>query len=392
MGEPRESSRREFLSGEAARREILRAGEAIGDAIRDQLERIPAASDTVRLETRAMACPWCVILNPGPPRQVMAASDALSLLHDIEARLTIYRDDSLTAHLNRAAVQSPVSVDEDLFEFLKLCESLWTTTEGTFDPASGKLIDLWRACRLTARIPAQQELEIALSQSGMQQVLLDESSRSVRFRAPVKLDFAAIGKGLAIDRVAEYLTRQQVSDFLVHGGHSSLRAQGRHAGEDGWPVGIRNPLFTERPFATILLKDQSLSSSGSNIQYFRHEGRRYGHILDPRTGWPAEGLLSATVVTASAAQADALSTALYVMGVEAAQQYCAMHPEVGAVLFPAAGQRKDLNPIICNIPPDRLFFHDPQPSVLNPQPSAIVTTGPNGESVTRPDGASDTKE
>ena len=88
----------------------------------------------------------------------------------------------------------------------------------------------------------------------------------------------------------------------------------------GWPVGIGNPLFTEKRLGTLLLCDQAMATSGSNIQFFRHEGKRYGHILDPRTGWPVDGMLSVTVLAPSAALADALSTAFFVMGVEKARQ------------------------------------------------------------------------
>ena len=117
--------------------------------------------------------------------------------------------------------------------------------------------------------------------------------------------------------------REGIEDFLVHGGQSSLYAAGDHNRQGGWPIGIRNPLFTEQRYATVLLRDSGMSTSGSNIQYFRHGGKRYGHILDPRTGWPAhspetestpdaetvacpDSLLSVTVLTSTAAEADAL--------------------------------------------------------------------------------------
>ena len=93
------------------------------------------------------------------------------------------------------------------------------------------------------------------------------------------------------------------------------------------------------------------------MQYFRHEGRRYGHILDPRRGWPAEGLLSVTVIASSTADADAISTALYVMGLEAAREWCARHPDVSAILVPPPTGRQ-LEPVLMNIPEDRIFLAD----------------------------------
>jgi thiamine biosynthesis lipoprotein len=85
--------------------------------------------------------------------------------------------------------------------------------------------------------------------------------------------------------------------------------------------------------AHIRLRDRAIGTSGSRVQFFRHAGRRYGHILDPRTGWPAEGVLSSTVVAPTAAEADALSTALYILGPDAAMDFCSRRPNVGAVLL-----------------------------------------------------------
>jgi thiamine biosynthesis lipoprotein len=237
---------------------------------------------------------------------------------------------------------------------------LWEETLGAFDPASGALIQLWRNARLAGRIPEPAEIEEALTRSGMQRVLLDPQTQSVRYESRgVLLDFAAIGKGHAIDLAAEHLRHEEMDHFLIHGGQSSLRAYGQHAGHAGWPVGIKNPLFTGQRCATVLLCNQGMSTSGSNIQYFRHGGRRYGHLLDPRTGWPAEGLLSVTAIAPSAAAADALSTALYVMGLEPAQRFCDEHPEVGAILVPPPAGGRTLTPIARNIPVDRLFYENP---------------------------------
>jgi thiamine biosynthesis lipoprotein len=135
-------------------------------------------------------------------------------------------------------------------------------------------------------------------------------------------------------------------------------------------VGLKNPLLERGDFATVFLKDQGLSTSGTNVQFFRHEGRRYGHILDPRTGWPAEGLLSVTVLAPTAAAADALSTAFYVMGADTARRWCEEHPEVGAILVPAAASSKVLRPIVVGIPREQVVFQeeDVAPDWHPPQP------------------------
>ena len=118
---------------------------------RDQRRQQLLASE--RLETRAMACPWSVVLNPGPPRQVMIASDALDLVHEVESQLSVYRDDSRLSRLNANAADAPQTVDPGLFELLKRCQDLAVETEGAFDPVTRSLILLWRRCREAGTVP-----------------------------------------------------------------------------------------------------------------------------------------------------------------------------------------------------------------------------------------------
>ena len=153
------------------------------------------------------------------------------------------------------------------------------------------------------------------------------------------------------------------TEYLLHGGHSSLIARGSHNHHDGWPVGIGNPLLTRKRLGTVLLKDQAMSASGSNIQFYRYEGRRYGHILDPRTAWPVEGMLSATVFAPSAAVADALSTAFFVLGVEKARKCCDNLPDVSAILipFPEGGNR--VTPTVVGVPPDQIVWDENQVAI-----------------------------
>jgi thiamine biosynthesis lipoprotein len=150
----------------------------------------------------------------------------------------------------------------------------------------------------------------------------------------MELNLGSIGKGYALDRVGQLLAAAEIHDVLVHGGNSSVLARGSHGATpgQGWSVGVRNPLRPDHHLGEIRLRDRALATSGSGTQFFMHEGQRYGHILDPRTGWPAQEVLSATVIAPTAALAEALSTAFYVLGSKQAEAYCQQHAEISAIL------------------------------------------------------------
>ena len=354
MTEPNSSNRRDFLSGNMLKAELERAAARATE----DMESSPSRGPVLLLRTVAMACDFDVMLNPdGPSHQVDAASESLELVHQLEQLMTVYRTDSQLSVINQTADQHPVAVDRELFELLNKARQISEQTDHAFDPASGVLVSLWRRCRLAGRIPSQDEISMELARSGIKHVDWDESAATVHFRREgMEFNLGAIGKGYAVDRAGGLLQERGVDDWLIHGGRSSVRTQGKHAGLDGWPVGIQNPLLPDKPFATLLLRDAALGTSGTAVQWFRHEGKRYGHILDPRTGWPVESMLSVSVIAPDAALADALSTAFFVLGVENALKCCDNFPSVGAILFPPPKQGRNLEPIFHNVPSDRLFF------------------------------------
>jgi thiamine biosynthesis lipoprotein len=270
---------------------------------------------------------------------------ALDLAEALEAQMTVYRGDSEVICINRCAAREPVRVESRLFNLFQQVEKLYRETDGAFDITSGPLSDAWGFSRREGRIPSEASIKAAREQVGMQNVLLDENAKTIAFRkAGVSVNLNGIGKGYALDRMAEVLDLHSVDEYLLHGGKSSVLARGNQPGHGtrGWTVGLRHPLRPAERLAEFCLRDQSLSTSGSGTQFFIRRGRRYGHILDPRTGWPAEGLYSATVIAPTAAQADALSTAFYVMGPEEVEKYCAAHPEISALLVASAEREAEV--------------------------------------------------
>lgn len=358
------SHRRDFLKGKALHNEVRRAGEEIADSvIGHTTATAPDSRDTLRLTQRAMACDFSVIMNAGEHEAIWSASGALDLVTELEEQLSVYRADSEVTHLNATAHASPQPVEPRLFALLQLAQELAAQTDGAFDLTTDPLIRLWRECRAAVRVPSEDEVNACLADVGMRFVDLAPTAGTLALaRAGTSINLGAIGKGYALDRIVEFLRGPAGTgneDYLLHGGQSSLIAQGKHTGCSGWPVGIGNPLFTDRRLGTIVLRNQAMSTSGSNIQYYRVGDRRYGHILDPRTGWPVDGTLSVTTIAETAARADALSTAFYVMGPEQIEQYCSAHNDVGAIVIPFPTGDRRVEPMVLGIDPQQIYW-DPE--------------------------------
>lgn len=321
----------------------------------------PEAGPTLRLSLHAMACDFGAAVNPKQTDLLLQCGEALEVVPAIESWLSAWQPGSELSRLNDSPAKTDHDVSDELFEVLQLAAELSEATGGAFDMASGAQVRLWKRCRAEQRIPTDNEIQDALAASGMHRVRLAAESPSVRFDADdLSLDPGAIGKGYALDRAVRLLeaSDSDPADFLLHGGRSSLLARGEHHGLPGWPVGIGNPLLTKRRLGTVILRNQAMSTSGSNIQFFRCQGRRYGHILDPRTSWPVEGMLSVTVLADSAAVADAVSTAFFVLGVEKAVECCDNLKEIGAILVPFPAQGARVEPIVIGIPPEQLHWDE----------------------------------
>lgn len=340
----RRSTRRDFLTGRAA-------GDAAADRLQEALADSPQTpvepdgeSLLLHVTRRAMACQFQVFFNVGQyANDTEAALEALDLIEGLEAQLSVFRPTSEISRINCLANEGPVPVESRLFELLQLAIGLSDATAGAYDITSSPLWKAWGFARHEGTIPTAEQLDKARQCVGHHLLELAPEQKTIRFcQSGVEINLGSIGKGYALDRAGELLAAAGIEDFLFHGGQSSVLARGSQiidgrvadpANPRGWPVGIRHPLRRTVRLAEVRLCNRALGTSGTENQFFRYQGRRYGHILDPRTGWPAEQLLSATVIAPTAALADALSTAFFVMGADAAMEYCQTHPEIATVLL-----------------------------------------------------------
>jgi len=299
------------------------------------------AVELLHYSRRAMATLFEFLFPVNTSQAFTLANEGLNLVDELEDQLSVYREESEISQLNLLAPAQRVTVEKNLFDLLVQCAHWTRETEGAFDIAIGSLIKAWGFYRRVGRVPTVEERVEALAASGIRNVLFDYETREVKYlRNGLEINLGAVGKGYALDCVAKLL-RGVKSAFLQCGGSSAV-AVGRIGMGRGWPIRIRHPQGKE-PLGMVYLSDAGIGTSAATYQYFDYNGSKLGHLIDPRTGWPGEALLQASVIAPTASEADALSTAFFLMGENAVRRYCETHPHIGAVLLTHQHERIVLN-------------------------------------------------
>jgi thiamine biosynthesis lipoprotein len=298
-----------------------------------------AAGDLIRANRPAMGSYFEVRIGAETPGGLGLTETVLDLIDTLEQQMTVYRDDSEVALINATAHLGPVAVEPGLFRLLEHAVALGEATGGAYDVTAGALSVAWGFFRGPRRVPDPETLADARDRTGQHHLRLDAERQTVAFDRPgILINLGSIGKGYAIDRAVDVIKNHWwPTSALVHGGRSSVYALGSPPGRFGgrWEIALRNPFDPETPLGLLHLRNRGMGTSGTSFQRFEAGGQVYGHILDPRTGVPAEGPASVTVLAPTAAAADALSTAFYLLGTDAVAAYVTEHPEVAAIIVEA---------------------------------------------------------
>jgi thiamine biosynthesis lipoprotein len=294
-----------------------------------------SGADLLRARRPAMGSYFEIRIGAATPGGLALTERALDLIDALEQQMTVYRDDSEVSQLNASAHLGPVAVESRLFALLEQAVAIGRATGGAYDVTAGALSIAWGFFRGPKRVPDAETLADARARTGQQHLVLDPETKTAAFDRPgIMINLGSIGKGHAIDRAIEVICDHWwPTSALVHGGRSSVYALGSPPGRFGgrWEIAVRNPFAPGSPLGVLRLRNKGMGTSGTAFQRFEAGGQVYGHILDPRTGRPADGPASVTVIAPTAAEADALSTAFYLLGAEAAAAYTAEHAEIGAV-------------------------------------------------------------
>lgn len=267
---------------------------------------------------QAMATYWELhMISPQPESYLRSVAEAVrSEVDRLEDQLSFYREGSDISLLNARAAQERVPVDPRLFALLERARQWSEATDGAFDVTVAPLVRCWGFVGGTGAMPTEEAIQEALAVVGMQHVHLNRDDFTVHFdREGVLLELGAIGKGYAVDCAVELLLEYEIESALLHGGTSTVYGLGAPPGEAGWKVALQRPFAPEGDaLAQVELCDRALSVSAPHGKWFEQGGRRYGHVLDPRTGYPVSRNVLAALITESAADSDALSTALLAKG------------------------------------------------------------------------------
>jgi FAD:protein FMN transferase len=290
-----------------------------------------------------------VAIAPAEATAEACTAAAFAELDRIEALMSFHRSDSELSRVNREAAHGPVRISRATFEVLEQARRHSELSGGAFDVTVGPLMDLWQAAGEANQTPAEAELATARAKTGWSNVILDANASTVQFKiSGMKVDLGGIAKGYAVDRAVDVMLRGGAVGGMIDLG-GNIRCFGlTPRGQSHWYVAIQDPNVTPddlRPGQSPLvlqIKEGAVSTSGHYRRFVTVAGRKQSHIVDPNTGYDNESLASVTIIAPDATSADALSTAVSVLGREKGLRLIEAIPHTEAVLIPAGAEAQPI--------------------------------------------------
>jgi len=253
----------------------------------------------------------------GDKKQAVAAADRVyEQLHRIELLANIYNPQSELSMLNRTAAQKPFVCSPVLWDILQESRRAWTLSHGAFDITVKPLMDLWGFYRKRGdQVPSKEEVAAAMLKVGLDKVKFDDAARSVFFTvAGMSFDLGGIAKGYAVGLAADAAAKAGIRCGIINLGGNMYCFPEPPPGKDAYTIGIRNPLERSTVCGSVQVRDISLATSGNYERYVVINGKHFGHHMNPATGQPWDGTLSATIITPRPVDSDLLSTSIFVGG------------------------------------------------------------------------------
>jgi thiamine biosynthesis lipoprotein len=304
----------------------------------------PSASPAVvTYPTRTMGTYAGVMLVTADSAATAGQAQAVhSVFAYIDSLMSNWTKTSEVARINREAGSTSLTIHPEVAVVLDESMRVWRESDGAFDVTIEPLVRAWGFLGGKPHVPSDEEAAAAFARVGAGQIEFDAADRTLSFsKDGVQIDFGGVAKGYAVDMAAQELETHGVRDALVDLS-GNMYALGSPPDADAWRIGIRDPRDRMPFFARLLITGEAVATSGKYEQFVAVDGKEYGHILDPRSGKPAEGLISVTVVAPLAMSADAWGTALFVLGPEAARVKASERDDIAVVLVEPGAGGKDI--------------------------------------------------
>ena len=232
----------------------------------------------------------------------------------IEKLISSWDSNSQTSLINKSAGIRPVKVSKELFELIERCLQISKITDGAFDISYASMDKIWYFDKPMNQMPSETDIKNSIRKVGYRNIVLNKEAQTVFLKQTgMKIGFGAIGKGYAADKVRTLLKNQGVPGGIINAS-GDLTTWGKQPDGKDWTVGITNPLNKNKVFSWFPVKNAAVATSGNYEKFVVLNGKQYSHIIDPRTGYPASGVVSVTIFTQSAELCDALATAVFILG------------------------------------------------------------------------------
>lgn len=255
----------------------------------------------------------------------------------IEKLISSWDPNSQTSEINRNAGIAPVQVDKELFALIERAITISKLTDGAFDISYASMDKIWKFDGSMRQMPTEDEIRKSRATVGFNNIVLDNETNTVFLKLPgMKIGFGAIGKGYAADMAKTLLIENRVAAGIINAS-GDMSTWGKQPDGTSWKVAITNPLDKNKVFALLPISNGAVVTSGDYEKYVIFNGKRYAHIIDPRTGYPTRGIVSVTVFAPKAELADALATSVFVMGKEVGLNRINQMPKVACIIIEETG-------------------------------------------------------
>ena len=262
---------------------------------------------------------------------------AVTEISRIEKLISSWDENSQTSEINRNAGIKPIKVDNELFDLIERSIAISKLTDGAFDISYASMDRIWKFDGSMTEIPSETVIQKSVAKVGYQNILLDKEYCTVFLKlSGTKIGFGAIGKGYAADKTKSLLMQKGVPAGIINAS-GDLNTWGKQPHGEQWKVAITNPMDKDKAYALLPIKNGAVVTSGNYEKFVVFNGKRYAHIIDPRTGYPTTGILSVTVFAPKAELADALATSVFVMGKEVGLNRINQLPNIECIIIDDTG-------------------------------------------------------